>query len=78
MHRQKFQGSFDGRFTITYATKPENLSKEPINLVGYEWQDYDTAVSRYNPSTLQERWNILEDGEEIFFVKTPTLGLWKV
>ena len=72
------QGSSDGRFTITYCTKPENLSKEEINSVGYEWMDYEEAAARYNPDTLAEGWNTLEDGEEIYFVKTPALGLWKV
>lgn len=72
------QGSSDGRFTITYATRPEYLSKEDINSVGYEWLDYEEAAARYDPDTLKDGWNVLEDGEEIYFVKTPALGLWKV
>lgn len=72
------QGSSDGRFTITYATRPEYLSKEDINSVGYEWLDYEEAAARYDPDILKEGWNVLEDGEEIYFVKTPALGLWKV
>lgn len=71
------QGSSDGRFTITYATRPQYLSKEEINSVGYEWMDYEAASSLYNPDTLQDGWNTLENGEEIYFVKTPALGLWK-
>lgn len=72
------QGSSDERFTITYATRPEYLSKEDINSVGYEWLDYEEAAARYDPDRLKEGWNVLEDGEEIYFVKTPALGLWKV
>mgnify|MGYP005763663703 FL=1 len=72
------QGSSDARFTITYCTRPENLSKEEINSVGYQWMDYEEAASLYNPDTLKEGWNTLENGEEIYFVKTPALGLWKV
>lgn len=72
------QGSSDGRFRITYATKPENLSKEEIESVGYQWADYDETAKRYDPHTLKEGWNILPDGEEIYFVGTPALGLWKV
>lgn len=72
------QGSSDGRFTITYCTRPENLSKEEINQVGYEWMDYEEAAALYDPETLKEGWNTLENGEEIYFVKTPALGLWKV
>jgi nickel-dependent lactate racemase len=72
------QGSSEGRFTITYATRPENLSKEEIESVGYQWADYNEITKRYNPKTLKEGWNILPDGEEIYFVGTPALGLWKV
>ena len=72
------QGSSDGRFTITYCTRPENLSEEEIRQVGYEWLDYEEASRRYNPDTLKEGWNTLENGEEIYFVRTPALGLWKV
>ncbi len=71
------QGSSDGRFTITYCTRPENLSEEEIRQVGYEWIDYEKASQIYNPETLKEGWNTLENGEEIYFVKTPALGLWK-
>ena len=43
------QGSTEGRFTVTYATKPENLSKEEIESVGYQWADYNEITKRYNP-----------------------------
>ena len=72
------QGSTEGRFTVTYATKPENLSKEEIESVGYQWADYNEITKRYNPETLKEGWNVLPDGEEVYFVRTPALGLWKV
>lgn len=72
------QGSTEGRFTVTYATKPENLSKEEIESVGYQWADYNEITKRYNPETLKEGWNVLPDCEEIYFVGTPALGLWKV
>ena len=72
------QGSSDGRFRITYATCPENLSKEEIESVGYQWADYEETARRYDPHALKEGWNTLPDGEEIYFVGTPALGLWKV
>ena len=72
------QGSSDGRFTITYCTKPEYMSKEEIESVHYQWMDYQSATERYNPQTMKEGWNIMEDGEEVYFVGTPALGLWKV
>lgn len=72
------QGSTEGRFTVTYATRPENLSKEEIESVGYQWADYNEVSKRYNPETLKEGWNTLPDGEEIYYIGTPALGLWKV
>ena len=71
------QGSSEGRFTITYATKPEYMSREEIESVGYNWADYDKITKRYDPAKLKEGWNVLPDGEEIYFVGTPALGLWK-
>ena len=71
------QGSSDGRFEITYATCPENLSREEIENVGYHWMSYYDAVKRYDPDKLHDGWNTTEDGEEFYFVGTPALGLWK-
>ena len=71
-------GSSEGRFTITYATKKELMSADEIHGVGYEWADYDEVVKKYDPEKLKEGWNILPDGEEIYFVGRPALGLWKL
>lgn len=71
------QGSSEGRFSITYATKPEYMSKEEIESVGYQWADYNEITERYDPAELREGWNTLPDGEEIYYVGTPALGLWK-
>ena len=67
----------DGHFKITYATKPENLSKEAVEAVHLNWMDYNEAISRYNPETLKAGWNIMPDGEEIYYIPTPALGLWE-
>ena len=71
-------GSSEGRFTITYATDPALMSEAEINGVGFDWIDYKEAVKRYNPAKLKEGWNVLPDGEEVYFVGTPALGLWKL
>ncbi|MBQ7666296.1 MAG: hypothetical protein IJS42_06235, partial [Synergistaceae bacterium] len=71
------QGSSEGRFTITYATKPELMSQSEIESVGYNWADYDEITKRYDPFKLKEGWNVLDDGEEIYFVGKPAIGLWK-
>jgi len=66
-------GSSEGRFKITYA--PGHLTKEEIEGVGYEYMDINEAIAKYNPEKLKPGFNVV-DGEEIFFVNTPTLGLW--
>lgn len=67
-------GSSDGRFEITYAVK--NISEEEVRSVGFNAVDYDEAIKRYNPETLQYGYNTLPDGEEIYFIPNPALGLW--
>ena len=67
-------GSSDGRFKISYAIK--NITKEEMASVHFNPLDYDETIKRYNPETLKPGWNILEDGEEIFYIPNPALGLW--
>ena len=67
-------GSSDGRFTITYAVK--NITKEEIEGVGFRAADYDEMVKRYDPEKLQYGYNTLPDGEEIYYIPNPALGLW--
>lgn len=67
-------GSSDERFQITYAVK--QITKEEIEQVGFHAADYDEMVKRYNPETLQYGYNTMPDGEEIYFVPNPALGLW--
>ena len=67
-------GSSDGRFTITYAVK--NISRQEVEGVGFRAADYDEQVARYNPEQLVYGYNTLPDGEEIYFIPNPALGLW--
>ena len=67
-------GSSDGRFTITYAVK--NITKEEVESVGFQAADYDEMVKRYDPKKLQYGYNTLPDGEEIYYIPNPALGLW--
>lgn len=67
-------GSSDDRFRITYAVK--NITKEEIEGVGFAAADYDETVKRYDPEKLQYGWNTLPDGEKVFFIPNPALGLW--
>ncbi len=67
-------GSSDGRFSITYAVK--NITTEEIESVGFYAADYDETVKRYDPATLSCGYNTMPDGEEIYFIPNPALGLW--
>ena len=42
----------------------------------FNYMPYDEAVKRYDPAKLKDGFNTLEDGEEIFFISNPALGLW--
>ncbi|MCQ2398238.1 MAG: lactate racemase domain-containing protein [Sphaerochaetaceae bacterium] len=66
-------GSSDGRFSITYAVK--NISRKEIEDVGFKSADYDKMASKYDPHKLKYGYNTV-DGEEIYFIPNPALGLW--
>ena len=66
-------GSSDGRFTITYAVK--NISREEIESVGFRSADYDEMAALYDPAVLKPGYQSV-NGEEIFFIPNPALGLW--
>jgi len=67
-------GSSEGRFTIRYA--PGHLTKGEIEGVGYEYADLKAMQARYSPSTMKEGWNTMPDGEEVYYISTPSAGLW--
>lgn len=67
-------GSSDSRFTVTYAVK--NITKEEIESVHFKAADYDDMIKRYSPEKLTLGWNIMDDGEEIYYIPNPALGLW--
>jgi nickel-dependent lactate racemase len=65
--------SSEGRFRITWC--PGNLSRQEIESVGYGYGDLKTMLEQYDPANLNHGWNNV-NGEEIFFVANPGLGLW--
>ncbi len=71
-------GSSEGRFSITYCPGkgPDNLTQKEIESVGFKYADFDEMTTRYNPKTLKEGYNTMPDGEEIFYISNPALGLW--
>lgn len=68
-------GSSDGRFKITYCPGSD-VSREEIEGVGYGYCPYEDMVSRYPLESLVDGWNITPDGEEVYFISNPALGLW--
>lgn len=66
-------GSSEGRFRIVWC--PGGLSKQEVEGVGFEYGDLNTMLARYNPNKLAQGYNSVE-GEEVFFIGNPGLGLW--
>lgn len=66
-------GSSEGRFTITWC--PGHLTREEIESVGYRYGDLAAMLKRYDPTKLMHGPNRV-DGEDIFFIANPGLGLW--
>ena len=66
-------GSSDGRFRITWC--PARLSREEVEGVGFHYGELSSMLARYNPEQLQHGFNQV-DGEEVFFIANPGLGLW--
>ena len=69
-------GSSEGRFGITYAAG--KLTREEIETAGFKYADVNEMMERYNPDELKDGYNTLPDGEEIFFISNPAIGLWAV
>ena len=68
-------GSSEGRFRITYCPGPD-MSKEEIESVGFQYCPYGEMVARYPIDKLKDGWNTMPDGEEIYYISNPALGLW--
>ena len=66
-------GSSDGRFSVVYAV--DKISQEEIWKVGFIPADYGKMSQKYNPEKLRYGWNDV-DGEEVFYIPNPALGLW--
>jgi nickel-dependent lactate racemase len=66
-------GSSEQRFTIRWC--PGHLSQKEIEGVGFEYGYLKSMLTRYDPSKLRHGCNRI-DGEEVFFISNPGLGLW--
>jgi len=67
-------GSSEGRFSITYC--PGYLTKREIESVNFKYADLKAMLEKYNPDKLHEGLNRLVNGEEIYYISNPAVGLW--
>ena len=67
-------GSSEGRFKIRYC--PGGLTREIVEEAGFAYGDFNEYSRLYDVNKLQEGWNITAEGEEIFYISNPALGLW--
>jgi nickel-dependent lactate racemase len=67
-------GSSEGRFSITYC--PGFLTKEEIEHVNFRYAALKGMQEKYNPAKLNEGMNVMPNGEKVFFISNPALGLW--
>ena len=67
-------GSSEGRFNVTYC--PGLISEEDIRSVNFNYANLTEILKIYNPLKLREGINLLPNGEEIYYISNPALGLW--
>ena len=68
-------GSSEGRFSITYCPGSE-MSREEIEGVGFNYGSLGDMLARYPVDKMKDGWNVMPDGEEIYYISNPALGLW--
>jgi nickel-dependent lactate racemase len=66
-------GSSEGRFHITYC--PGHLTKEEVEGVNFRYAPLAEMIRRYDPTRLKDGFNTV-NGERIFYISNPALGLW--
>ena len=67
-------GSSEGRFSVTYCPGP-SITLDEIESVGFNAVAYADMAAKYNPEKLKDGFNDV-NGEKIFFISNPGLGLW--
>ena len=73
-------GSTEDRFSVTYCPgdEKENLTKQEIESVGFNYANLKEMISIYNPDKLKDGWNINDKNEEFYYISNPAIGLWAV
>ena len=52
------------------------MTREEIESVGFAWGDLEETMRRYPIDTMTDGWNWMPDGEEVYYISNPALGLW--
>jgi nickel-dependent lactate racemase len=69
-------GSSEGRFNITYC--PGHMTAAEIESAGFRFGDLDEMAKRYDWRKLKDGFARAADGEPVFYISNPALGLWAV
>jgi hypothetical protein len=67
-------GSSEGRFSITCCAG--GLTRGEVEMAGFRWADPAEMTRPYDPVALHDGWNELADGERLYFISNPAIGLW--
>jgi len=67
-------GSSDGRFSIVYAA--DKLSRQELEGASFGYAPYAQTARKFFLCKHKTGYDILEDGEGVFFIGNPALGLW--
>jgi len=73
-------GSGNDRFSITCCTNDlgggKGLTRREIESAGYRFEPLASILERYNPDIMRDGYNTMKDGEMVFYISNPGLGLW--
>jgi len=66
-------GSTEERFKVTYC--PGHLTRDEIESVNFTYGELSEIQKKYDPQKLKDGFNTV-DGENIFYISNPGMGLW--
>ena len=49
---------------------------QEIESVNFKYASLETMMKKYDPAVLREGVNSMPDGEEIYYISNPAVGLW--
>ena len=67
-------GSTEDRFSVTYC--PSGLMRGEVEKAGFHYGLLQEMTGSYNPKKLLDGWKTLANGERIYYVSNPAVGLW--